>query len=160
MRNRQRAERAQVVSQIDSSNKRILDLKKQKIDLQTTQRKIETEIGPIKYFAQFVYNTDDTETIGKAVRLLIVILVFVFDPLAILLVVAANIQYREQSKKQREEPKEQIEETQQTSQKSIWKPEKVTEYETQIYQQPKESKTNFSTHDDDFLLSDKELEEI
>ena len=51
---------------------------------------METEVGPIKYVAQLVYSNDDATTIDKAVRLLILLLIFVFDPLAILLVVAKD----------------------------------------------------------------------
>jgi hypothetical protein len=65
--------------------------------LNVGQRQLETDVGPIKYVAQLVYGTDDTATIDKAVRLLVLLLIFVFDPLAILLVIAANLSMKNDS---------------------------------------------------------------
>ena len=92
IRNTQRNERSTLANAIAISNTRLIDLEKQKSVLNIDQRKMETEVGPIKYFAQLVYADDNTETIDKAIRLLILMLIFVFDPLAILLVIATNIQ--------------------------------------------------------------------
>jgi hypothetical protein len=91
VRNSQRRERTDLNSTIAASNQKIGELKKQKAELNLGQRKLETEVGPIKYVAQLVYGADDTNTIDKAVRLLVLLLIFVFDPLAILMVIAANI---------------------------------------------------------------------
>jgi len=91
VRSSQRMERAALTKDILTSNSHIVDLQKQKSILNKDQRKLETEVGPIKYFAQLVYASDNLETIDKAVRVLILMLIFVFDPLAILLVIAANI---------------------------------------------------------------------
>ncbi len=91
VRNSQRRERTDLNSVIATSNQKIAELKKQKAELNLGQRKLETEVGPIKYVAQLVYGADDTSTIDKAVRLLVLLLIFVFDPLAILMVIAANI---------------------------------------------------------------------
>jgi len=91
VRSSQRMERATLTKDILTSNSHIVDLQKQKSILNKDQRKLETEVGPIKYFAQLVYASDNLETIDKAVRVLILMLIFVFDPLAILLVIAANI---------------------------------------------------------------------
>jgi hypothetical protein len=57
------------------------------------QRKVESELGPIKYVAELFYGRGDVETVDKAVRLLIILIISVFDPLAILLVVAANMSF-------------------------------------------------------------------
>ena len=91
VRNSQRRERTDLNSTIATSNQKIAELKKQKAEFNLGQRKLETEVGPIKYVAQLVYGADDTNTIDKAVRLLVLLLIFVFDPLAILMVIAANI---------------------------------------------------------------------
>ena len=91
IRNAQRRERTSLMQSITVSNNKIQELQKQKADLNVGQRKLETEVGPIKYVAQMVYDQDDASTIDKAVRLLTLMLIFVFDPLAILLVIAANI---------------------------------------------------------------------
>ena len=91
VRNSQRRERIELNTSIASSNSKIAELQTQRATLNVGQRKLETEVGPIKYVAQLVYGGDDATTIDKAVRLLILLLIFVFDPLAILLLVAANI---------------------------------------------------------------------
>jgi len=69
VRNSQRRERTDLNSTIATSNQKIAELKKQKAELNLGQRKLETEVGPIKYVAQLVYGDDDTNTIDKAVRL-------------------------------------------------------------------------------------------
>lgn len=61
---------------------------KQKIDIEATA--IETEIGPLKYVAEIVYGNSETATVEHAVRLVILIIIFVFDPLAVLLLIGAN----------------------------------------------------------------------
>ena len=91
VRNNQRNERTNISKTILLSNTQIVELQKQKSSLNVGQRKLETEIGPIKYFAQLVYAADDAATIDKAVRMLTLMIIFVFDPLAILLIIAANI---------------------------------------------------------------------
>ena len=91
VRNNQRNERTNISKTILLSNTQIVELQKQKSSLNVGQRKLETEIGPIKYFAQLVYAADDAATIDKAVRMLTLMLIFVFDPLAILLIIAANV---------------------------------------------------------------------
>jgi len=101
IRNSQRRERAATTATITESNKKIQQLQKQKSELNVGQRKLEAEVGPIKYVAQLVYGTDDATTLDKAIRLLTLMLIFVFDPLAILLVIAANLSM----KKQPEPPK-------------------------------------------------------
>lgn len=94
VRNSQRKERASLLSGINESNEKIATLLKEKSTLNVDQRKLETEVGPIKYVAEMVYDKDDANGTDKAVRLLTFMLIFVFDPLAILLVIAANIQWK------------------------------------------------------------------
>lgn len=100
VRNSQRRERTNITSSITESNKKIQELQQQKSVLNVGQRKLETEVGPIKYVAQLVYGSDDSSTIEKAIQLLTLILIFVFDPLAILLLIAANFQLKERNKEE------------------------------------------------------------
>jgi hypothetical protein len=65
----------------------------QKFELEREIRKIETEIGPIKYIAEMVYGNTERDTIDQAVRWLIIVFIFVFDPLAVLLLLAANYSF-------------------------------------------------------------------
>jgi hypothetical protein len=67
-------------------------------EYQKEKNKQNSEIGPIRYISELFYDKNDLETIDKAVRMIIVVLVFVFDPLAILLVIAANMMLRQRYK--------------------------------------------------------------
>jgi len=58
-------------------------------------RDLGKEVGPVRYVAQFLYGDDTTESIDRAVQILILLLIFVFDPLAIILVIAANVSIKE-----------------------------------------------------------------
>ena len=95
--NKQKNDRAAISSQIAASNAKIIELQQQKNALNKNQRNIEAEIGPIKYIAQLLYSSDSTETIEKSIRVLTLLLIFVFDPLAILMIVAANIEKKHPS---------------------------------------------------------------
>ena len=65
-------------------------------------RKVEAEVGPIKYIAALLYNDDpDTNTLEKAVRWVIILIVVIFDPLAVVLLLAS--QYSFASFKRRDE---------------------------------------------------------
>jgi hypothetical protein len=66
-------------------------LKSEKFDFQNKIKLTEIEVGPIKYIANLVYDEVDKNQLEDAVRIVIVLLVLVFDPLAIMLVIAANI---------------------------------------------------------------------
>ena len=67
-------------------------LEQEKFNYSDGTRQLEAEVGPIKYVAEFISDiTGSSFDISKAVRVVILILIFVFDPLAILLVLAAHI---------------------------------------------------------------------
>jgi len=77
-------------SRIKSSNADIETLTKQKYDLQAQYRKLEAEVGPIRYVAALIYGDNpDQNLLERAVRWVIMALVFVFDPLAVVLILAA-----------------------------------------------------------------------
>jgi chromosome segregation ATPase len=68
------------------------ELEVKKFSLNDGSRQLEAEIGPVKYVAELIADLTGVEfDTGKAVRIVIIILIFVFDPLAILLVLAAHI---------------------------------------------------------------------
>ena len=90
IRNRQKGEREALNGTIRSSSETIKNLNSELAPLRQQSARIEAEIGPIKYIADFMYGQSDERVIEKAVRWVIVIIVFVFDPLAIILLVAAN----------------------------------------------------------------------
>jgi HAMP domain-containing protein len=66
-------------------------LVEQKYELQAEYRKLEAEVGPIKYIAEFIYGeTADQNLLEEAVRWVIIVIIFVFDPLAVLLLIASQ----------------------------------------------------------------------
>lgn len=77
-------------SQIDAIYDSIAVLKDEKFEAESAVRELEKEVGPIKYVAQLLFGGDGAELLDKAVQVFILMLVFVFDPLAVMLVIAAN----------------------------------------------------------------------
>ena len=77
---------------IIESEESITNLNVEKFKLEAEERKLEAEVGPIKYIAELVYSGEaDRDILEDAVRWVILIIIFVFDPLAVLLLIAANI---------------------------------------------------------------------
>ena len=96
--------------EIKKSRNEILDLTSQKFVIESEIRKLEAEVGPIKYIAELVYeDASNKETLEKAVRIVILLLVFVFDPLAIVLIIAAISTFEMNRNKKHEESMENIE---------------------------------------------------
>ena len=89
---------ADIDSQVDAQNLRIKNanteidtLTDEKYALEGEYRKLEAEVGPIKYIAEFVYGENATQNmLEEAVRWVIIIIIFVFDPLAVLLLIASQ----------------------------------------------------------------------
>ena len=78
-------------NRIRTANTEIDTLTEEKIALEAEYRKLEAEVGPIKYIAEFVYGEQaDGNMLEEAVRWVIIIIIFVFDPLAVLLLIAAQ----------------------------------------------------------------------
>lgn len=75
----------------EQTQKLIGELMTKKAILDNASKKAEVEIGPIKYVAQMFYGSDDPALLEKSVRCVIALIVFVFDPLAVALLVAANV---------------------------------------------------------------------
>jgi hypothetical protein len=75
---------------IDAIYNDIAVLKDTKFEAESKVRDLEREIGPIKYVAELLYGASDQSVMDKAVRIFILLFVFVFDPLAIMLLIAAN----------------------------------------------------------------------
>ena len=87
---RQRDERAEIAKDIDNVVAEIVELNEDKLPLQREQLVQEGEIGPIKYVAEMLYGEDVAkDKLDNAARILIFFIIFAFDPLAILLLVAS-----------------------------------------------------------------------
>ena len=82
-----------LVQKIRDAETEIETMLDEKFELETEIRKLEAEVGPIKYIAELVYGDTERSTIDDAVRWLIIVFIFVFDPLAVLLLIAANFSF-------------------------------------------------------------------
>jgi len=91
IRRGQARERTRIVEEIATAQKAIAALNDEKAPIAVELRKVEAEVGPIKYIAALIYEDNpDAAILEKAVRLMILLIVFVFDPLAVLMFVAVN----------------------------------------------------------------------
>jgi len=107
IRRGQQKERSALLADIGSAQTRIARLNEERAPIAAELRKVEAEVGPIKYIAALLYGDNpDQGILEKAVRIVIIMIVIVFDPLAVLLLMAANTQI-----KQEEEPNGNTEET-------------------------------------------------
>jgi len=108
-REKQKPEREALQLTIAEASDKISDLSNQRYDIEREQLKIEADVGPLKYVAELIYGSENAKDhFDEAVRLIIIILIFVFDPLAVLMLIAANISLRErQLKKKLDETNEQ-----------------------------------------------------
>lgn len=91
IRRSQQAERGRLLREIEQSQRRITTLNEERAPIAAQVRKVEAEVGPIKYIAALIYGDNpDANLLERAVRWVIIILVIVFDPLAIMMVLAAT----------------------------------------------------------------------
>lgn len=95
IRRTQQAERGRLQQDIQRAQAEIVKLNEQRAPIAAQARKVEAEVGPIKYIAALIYGDNpDGTLLEKAVRWVIIILVTVFDPLAIFMLLAATESYR------------------------------------------------------------------
>ena len=91
VRKLQKEERKELTDTIENSMKVISDYKIQMNELQKTQRQMEAEVGPLKYIAEMIYGEEAEKHFESSVRAVIILLVCVFDPLAVVLLLAVNV---------------------------------------------------------------------
>ena len=94
-RKKQKEERDLLNKSIDEAMEKIADLNNSKSSITIEQLKLEADVGPLKYVAELIYGDNAKDHFDSAVRIIILILIFVFDPLAVLLLIAANISLRQ-----------------------------------------------------------------
>jgi hypothetical protein len=102
IRRSQTRERATLQNEIATAQKKIAAYNEERAPIASELRKVEAEVGPIKYIASLIYGDNpDANLLEKAVRWVIIILVLVFDPLAIMMVLAAteSIRWERQGKR-------------------------------------------------------------
>ena len=92
IRRAQQKERGRIAQDIAESQKRISTLNEERAPIAAEVRKVEAEVGPIKYIAALIYgDSPDQNLLEKAVTWVIMVIVFVFDPLAVLMLLAAQM---------------------------------------------------------------------
>lgn len=106
IRRAQGSERKKLQNEISTAQSTIVKLQTERAPIASQARKIEAEVGPIKYIAALIYgDTLDQNMLEKAVRWVIIMIVLVFDPLAVLMLVAVNWSLKKTSPKV-EEPED------------------------------------------------------
>jgi hypothetical protein len=106
IRRGQQKERGRLLTEIEAEQKKITSLNEARAPIAAEVRKVEAEVGPIKYIAKFIYGDNpDTNLLEKAVTWVIILIVIVFDPLALTLILAATktFEWARQDKKLEEE---------------------------------------------------------
>ena len=100
-REKQEEERELLTNMVNKSQIKIDEYLDEKSEYELEIKNFEVEVGPLKYISALIYGDKALDYLDKAVRAVILILVFVFDPLAVLLVVAANISINDYNNKRR-----------------------------------------------------------
>jgi hypothetical protein len=95
IRRQQQAERTRLQNDISRSQSTIAELNEERAPIAAEVRKVEAEVGPIKYIAKLIYGDNtDANLLEKAVTWVIIIIVIVFDPLAVILLLASQYSFQ------------------------------------------------------------------
>ena len=98
IRRSQQRDRTALAKDIEANQKLIASLNDEASPIRAEVRKVEAEVGPIKYIAALLYGDNpDVNLLESAVRWVIILIVIVFDPLAVLLLIAANMSMKKES---------------------------------------------------------------
>ena len=124
-RKKQKEERDFLNGEIKKAMDEIARLTNEKSNIQIEQLKIEADVGPLKYVAELIYGDNAKDHFDSAVRIIILILIFVFDPLAVLLLIAANISLRQWRTKRNEKQKIKDEEEKSAKKQKDWQKEAI-----------------------------------
>ena len=108
-RKRQSVEREQLNNIFNKAEKNIDGLLDKKSEYELEVKNFEVEVGPIKYIAALIYGDEAKNYLDNTVRYVILLLIFVFDPLAVLLLISANMSYRKELELYQPKKKEFIE---------------------------------------------------
>jgi hypothetical protein len=105
IRRSQQKERARLQSEIIAEQKIVAAVSQERAPIAAEVRKVEAEVGPIKYIAAFIYGDNpDANILEKAVTWVIIIIVVVFDPLAVILLLASQYSFQWFRKQEEETP--------------------------------------------------------
>ena len=104
IRRSQQKDRGRLLADITASQQKIATINEQRAPIAAEVRKVEAEVGPIKYIAAFIYGDNpDENVLEKAVRWVIILIVIVFDPLAVILLLASQYSFEFERKKNEED---------------------------------------------------------
>lgn len=132
IRRQQQAERARLQKDIASAQANISRLNQERSPIAAEIRKVEAEVGPIKYIAAFVYGDNpDSNLLEKAVTWVIILIVAVFDPLAVIMLLAAQMtfQWFREQRKEEEHPPYYVADVGEKPTKEEWKDDLFPTYE-------------------------------
>ena len=124
-RKKQKEERELLNKTINEAMEKIAELNNSKSSINIEQLKLEADVGPLKYVAELIYGDNAKDHFDSAVRIIILILIFVFDPLAVLLLIAANISLRQWREKRNEKQKIKDEEAKENKRQKDWQKEAI-----------------------------------
>lgn len=111
VRRSQRTERARLLREIEEEQATITKLNEESAPIKAQSREVEAKVGPIKYIAQLIYGDNpDANLLEKSVSWMIIMIVIVFDPLALALLLASQYSFQQLRKKD-EEPEDNFAET-------------------------------------------------
>jgi hypothetical protein len=96
LRNQQKKERDQIAAEVKDAQKNIDVLLDEKAPLMKATRAIKNEVGPIRYVAELIYGEGSEKDLEAAIRMMILLLVTVIDPLAVLLIIAGSKDLRKE----------------------------------------------------------------
>ena len=110
IRRSQAPQRKQLRDDIDASQKKIDGYSEDKLKLTSEVRALQLEVGPIRYIAELFYGTDGDQSakIESAVKMFTLLIVSTLDPLAIILLIAANHTLMQRQNEKKEKAKEKI----------------------------------------------------
>ena len=95
IRRSQAKERAILQKEITVAQSNIVKLQEERAPIAAEVRKVEAEVGPIKYIAKFIYGDNpDANILEKAVTWVIILIVIVFDPLAVIMLLASQMTFQ------------------------------------------------------------------
>ena len=124
-RKKQKEERDFLNAEIKKAMDEIARLTSEKGNIEIEQLKIEADVGPLKYVAELIYGDNAKDHFDEAVRIIILILIFVFDPLAVLLLIAANISLRQWRDKRNAKKKIKEDEDKEKKKQKNWQTEAI-----------------------------------
>jgi len=157
--------------QIQDTQKELNEITKKKLPLLKESNKLVAEVGPIKYVGDMIYGVEDDNALDKAVRLVIMLIMVVFDPLAVLLLIAANMNIKQKEEtvviedtvvEVKEEPLPVVEPVVETQEVKVVIPEVVVEEDTgpQLTEEFKQHMAKWKTKEDTVEVAAENITKI